>query len=72
MFDIITITVIKQELDAAQSQLERSRRQAREEPREFTKGGLFKGGLAIYAFHLCDCDALGSGFNAQIEHVPNC
>ena len=40
--------------------------------REFTKGGLVKGGLAIYALHLCDCNTLGSVFNAQIENVPNC
>ena len=40
--------------------------------REFTKGGLVKGGLAIYAFPLCNCNALGSVFNVQIENMPNC
>ena len=40
--------------------------------REFTKGGLVKGGLAIYAFPLCNCNALGSVFNVQIENTPNC
>ena len=34
-----------------------------------TKGGLVKGGLAIYAFPLCDCNALGSVFNVQFESV---
>ena len=40
--------------------------------REFTKGGLVKGGLAIYAFPLRNCNTLGSAFNAQIENMPNC
>ena len=40
--------------------------------REFTKGGLVKGGLAIYAFPLCNRNTLGSVFNVQIENMPNC
>ena len=40
--------------------------------REFAKGGLAKGDLAIYAFPLCDCNTLGSVFNVQIENMPNC
>ena len=40
--------------------------------REFTKGGLVKGGFAIYAFPLCTCNGLGSVFHAQIENMPNC
>ena len=39
---------------------------------EFTKGGLVKGGLAIYAFPLCNCNTSGSVFNVQIENLPNC
>ena len=39
---------------------------------EFTKGGLVKGGLAIYVFPLCNCNTLGSVFNVQIENMPNC
>ena len=27
---------------------------------EFAKGGLVKGGLAIYVFPLCNCNILGS------------
>ena len=38
---------------------------------EFTKGGLVKGGLAIYAFPLCNCNTFGSVFNVQIENMPN-
>ena len=30
--------------------------------REFKKGGLVKGGLAIYAFPLCNCNTLDSVF----------
>ena len=40
--------------------------------REFTKGGLVKGGLAMYAIPLRKCDTLGSVCNVQIEHMPNC
>ena len=40
--------------------------------REFTKGGLVKMGLAMYAFPVCNCNALGSVVNAQIENMPNC
>ena len=40
--------------------------------REFTKGGLVKWGLAIYAFPLCNCNELGSVFNEQIENIPSC
>ena len=40
--------------------------------RKFAKGGLVKGGLAIYVFPLCNCNALGSAFNMQIEHMHNC
>ena len=40
--------------------------------REFTKGGLVKAGPAIYAFPLCNCNALGSVVNVQIENMPNC
>ena len=40
--------------------------------REFTKGGLVKGGLAIYAFPLCNCKTLGSVVHVQIENMPNC
>ena len=40
--------------------------------REFTKGGLTKGGLAIYAVPLCNCNALGFLFNVQIENMRNC
>ena len=40
--------------------------------REFTQGDLVKGGLAIYACTLCNCNTLGSVFNMQIEHMPNC
>ena len=40
-------------------------------PREFTNGGLVKGGLAIYASPLCNCYTLGSDFNVQIENMPN-
>ena len=39
--------------------------------REFTKGVLVKGGLAIYSFPLCHCNTLGSAFHVQIEHMPN-
>ena len=31
--------------------------------REFTKGGLVKGGLAIDVFPLCNCSILGSVVN---------
>ena len=40
--------------------------------REFTKGGFGKGGFAIYAFPLCNCNTLGSVFNVEIENTPNC
>ena len=40
--------------------------------REFTKGGLVKGVLAIYAPPLCDCNTSGSVFNVEIENIPNC
>ena len=40
--------------------------------REFTKKGLSRGGLAMYASPLCDCNTLGSVFNVQIENMPNC
>ena len=40
--------------------------------REFTKGGLVKGGLAICASPLCNCNVLGSVFNFRIEDMPNC
>ena len=40
--------------------------------REFTKGGLVNGGLAIHVFPLCDCNTLGSLSNVQIENMPNC
>ena len=36
------------------------------------KGGFSKGGFDIYAFPLCNCNALGSVFNVQIENRPNC
>ena len=36
------------------------------------RGVLVKGGLAICAFPLCNCDTLGFVFNVQIEHMPNC
>ena len=39
--------------------------------REFTKGGLVKGGFAIHAFPLCNCNTLGSVFNVQIENMPD-
>ena len=39
---------------------------------EVHKGGLVKGGLAIYAFPLCNCNTLGSVFNVEIENMPNC
>ena len=35
--------------------------------REFTKGGLVKGGLAMYAFPSCNCNTLGPVFNVQVE-----
>ena len=38
--------------------------------REFTKGGFSTGGLAIYAFPLCNCNTLGSVLTVQIEHMP--
>ena len=40
--------------------------------REFTKGGLVKGGLAIYVFPLCNCNTLGSAFNVEVERMPHC
>ena len=40
--------------------------------REFTKGDFVKGGLAIYACPLCNCNAFGSLFNVEIENMPNC
>ena len=40
--------------------------------REFTKGSLVKGGLATYAFPLCNRNALDSVVNVQIESIPNC
>ena len=40
--------------------------------RELRKGGLVKGGLAIYALPLCNCSTLGSVLSAQIENMPNC
>ena len=40
--------------------------------REFTKGGLVKGGLAICVFPLCNCNASGSVVNVHIENMPNC
>ena len=48
------------------------RASARDAIREFTKGGLVKGGLAIHAFPLCNSYTLGSVFHAQIESMPNC
>ena len=37
------------------------------------RGGLVKGGLAIYAHPLCNCNTLGFVFNVEIEeHMPNC
>ena len=39
--------------------------------REFTRGGLVKGGLAIYAFPLCNCNTLGSVFlNPPVLNPP--
>ena len=38
----------------------RALRQKFQSDREFTKGGLVKGGLAIYAFPLRNCNALAS------------
>ena len=40
--------------------------------REFTKGGLVKGGLAMYAFLLCNCNALASVVYVEVENMPNC
>ena len=40
--------------------------------REFTKGVLVKGSLAIYVFSLCNSNTSGSVFNAQFENMPNC
>ena len=39
--------------------------------REFTNGGLAKGGLAICVFPLCNYNTLGYVFNVQIEIMPN-
>ena len=36
------------------------------------RGGLVKGGLAIYVFPWRNCNTLGSVFNVQIENMPNC
>ena len=36
------------------------------------KGGLVKGGLAMYGFPLCNCNTSGSDVNAEIENMPNC
>ena len=36
------------------------------------KGGFIKGGLAIYALPLCNCNTLGSVFNVEIDNMPNC
>ena len=36
------------------------------------RGGVVKGGLAIYAFPLYNCDTLGSASYVQIESMPNC
>ena len=39
--------------------------------REFTEGGLVKGGLAIYAFPLCNCNALASPLlNPPLLNLP--
>ena len=35
------------------------------------KGGLIKGGLAMCASPLCNCNTLGSVFNVEIENMPN-
>ena len=40
--------------------------------REFTKGGLVKGGLAMYVFPFCNCNTLGFVVKVQIENIPNC
>ena len=40
--------------------------------REFAKGGLVKGGLAIDSLPLCNCNTLGSIFNVETENMPNC
>ena len=40
--------------------------------REFTKGGLVKGGLAIDVFPFRNRNTLGSVFNVEIENMPNC
>ena len=39
--------------------------------REVTKGRLVKGGLAIDAFPLCNCNTLGSIVHVQIESMTN-
>ena len=41
----------------------------RADSREFTKGGLVKAGLAMYAFPLCDCNTLGYVFYVEIENI---
>ena len=40
--------------------------------REFTKGGLARGGLAIHALPLCNYNTLTSVFDVEIESMPNC
>ena len=34
--------------------------------------GLVKGGFAIYALPLCNCNTIGVVFDARIENMPNC